>query len=166
LAVTTIDDVGAGVKFVVGENGIRIPTHYVINACGLGSRQLVDTYRGELMDINPRRGQFVVYDRGSSHLVGRILLPIPTKITKGMLVAPTVFGNLLAGPTAEDLPPDQFLATGTTTEGIAAVLASARQMCPALADQPVIATYAGLRCNCAREVTGCDSTTVIRASLR
>ena len=45
----------------------------------------------------PRRGQFVVYDRDSSHLVRRILLPIPTKQTKGMLVTPTVFGNLLAG---------------------------------------------------------------------
>ena len=95
-------------------------------------------------------GQFVVYDRDTYQLVSRILLPIPTKETKGMLVAPTIFGNLLAGPTAEDLPPDQVHATGTTTEGISAVLASARQMCPALAERLPIATYAGLRCNCAQ----------------
>ncbi|MEX0611253.1 MAG: FAD-dependent oxidoreductase [Pirellulales bacterium] len=150
LAVTDIDDAEAVIKFLVGKKGVRIPARYVINACGLGSRQLVDTYHGEAMDINPRRGQFVVYDRDSSHLVSRILLPIPTTKTKGMLVSPTIFGNLLAGPTAEDLPPDQIHSTGTTPEGISAVLASARQMCPALADQPVIATYAGLRCNCAQ----------------
>ncbi len=150
LAVTDIDDAGAAIKFLVDEDGARIPSRYVINACGLGSRRLVDSYHGEPMDINPRRGQFVVYDRDTSHLVSRILLPIPTKKTKGMLVTPTVFGNLLAGPTAEDLPPDQIHATGTTVEGIAAVLAAARQMCPALAERSVIATYAGLRCNCAQ----------------
>jgi glycerol-3-phosphate dehydrogenase len=149
-AVETIDNPGDALKTIVSDDGICITTRYLINACGLGSRKLVDQYRGEPMDINPRRGQFVVYDRDTSHLVGRILLPIPTKITKGMLVAPTVFGNLLAGPTAEDLPSDQVHATGTTAEGISAVLASARQMCPALAERPIIATYAGLRCNCAQ----------------
>jgi L-2-hydroxyglutarate oxidase LhgO len=101
------------------------------------------------MTLNPRRGQFLVYDKQSSSLVSRILLPIPTKQTKGMLVAPTIFGNLLAGPTAEDLPTDYVGGAETTADGLAAVRASAAQMCPALADQPVIATYAGLRCNCA-----------------
>ena len=150
LAVTDIEGAGEAIKVVVCENDFRIPAHYVINACGLGSRQLVEKYRGAPLDINPRRGQFVVYDRDTYQLVSRILLPIPTKETKGMLVAPTIFGNLLAGPTAEDLPPDQVHATGTTTEGISAVLASARQMCPALAERLPIATYAGLRCNCAQ----------------
>jgi glycerol-3-phosphate dehydrogenase len=148
--VTAIDDADAAIKWIVGASGVRIPARRVINACGLGSRKLVDAYSGETMDINPRRGQFAIYDRDSSYLVSRILLPIPTKQTKGMLVAPTIFGNLLAGPTAEDLPPDQVLATNTTAEGVSAVLASARDMCPALANQPVIATYAGLRCNCAQ----------------
>ena len=127
MKVTEIEDSGEAIKIVACENDIRIPARYVINACGLGSRQLVEKYGGELMDLNPRRGQFVVYDRDSSKLVSRILLPIPTKETKGMLVAPTIFGNLLAGPTAEDLPPDQVDATGTTAEGISAVLESARQ---------------------------------------
>lgn len=137
-------------KTLVGTGGVHIPARCVINACGLGSRRLVAAYGGELMDLNPRRGQFVVYDRDCSHLVSRILLPIPTKQTKGMLVAPTIFGNLLAGPTAEDLPPDQPLSASTTADGLSAVRTSARQMCPALHDQPVIATYAGLRCNCAQ----------------
>jgi glycerol-3-phosphate dehydrogenase len=150
LKVVNVEAAGAVIKQVVGEGGIHILARWVINACGLGSRGLVDTYHGERMDLNPRRGQFVIYDRDSSHLVRRILLPIPTPHTKGMLVAPTVFGNLLAGPTAEDLPPDQVHATNTTAEGLAAVRESATQMCPALSNQPVIATYAGLRCNCAQ----------------
>jgi glycerol-3-phosphate dehydrogenase len=150
MTVTDIENPGESIKIVACENNIRIPARYVINACGLGSRQLVERYRGALMDLNPRRGQFVVYDRDCAQLVSRILLPIPTKETKGMLVAPTIFGNLLAGPTAEDLPPDQIDATGTTADGISAVLESARRMCPSLAKQSVIASYAGLRCNCAQ----------------
>jgi glycerol-3-phosphate dehydrogenase len=148
LAITGIEDASATIKVLATDSDLRIPARHVINACGLGSRQFVERYHGEHMDINPRRGQFVVYDRESSRLVSRILLPIPTPITKGMLVSPTIFGNLLAGPTAEDLAPHQVNATETTAEGIASVLASARQLCPGLSDQPVIATYAGLRCNC------------------
>ncbi len=151
LDVSTIDGPAAGIKSVIGTHGgIRIPARFVINASGLGSRKLVDVYDGEQMDLNPRRGQFVIYDRDSSHLVDRILLPIPTATTKGMLVSPTIFGNLLAGPTAEDLPPEDVHATNTTIEGLSAVRESSVQMCPALSDQPVITTYAGLRCNCAQ----------------
>lgn len=138
-----------GVNVIDTECGLRIPARIVINACGLGSRKLVDQYGGAPMSLNPRRGQFLVYDKLAARLVTRILLPIPTKHTKGMLVAPTIFGNLLAGPTAEDLPPDDVDATQTTAAGLAAVRTSAHAMVPAIADQPVIASYAGLRCNCA-----------------
>jgi glycerol-3-phosphate dehydrogenase len=148
--VSGISDAAAPVKFVVAQGGFRIPARWVINACGLGSRRLVDAYGGEPMDLNPRRGQFLVFDRDCANLVSRILLPIPTKHTKGMLVAPTIFGNLLAGPTAEDLPPDCTDATSTTCEGLAAVRKAACEMCPELANRSVIATYAGARCNCAQ----------------
>jgi len=148
--VQRIDQPAAAIKSVVGSQGTSIPTRFVINAAGLGSRQLVEAYAGEPMDLNPRRGQFVVYDRDSSRLVSRILLPIPTQKTKGMLVSPTIFGNLLAGPTAEDLPADDIRATQTTPAGLAAVRENGIQMCPALSDSPVIAAYAGLRCHCAQ----------------
>ena len=138
-----------GLKSIDTAGDLKIPARFVINACGLGSRRLVDAYGGAPMTLNPRRGQFLVYDKQSSHLVNRILLPIPSKLTKGMLVAPTIYGNLLAGPTAEELPADRVDAAETTADGLAAVRASTVQMCPALADQPVIAAYAGLRCNCA-----------------
>ena len=63
----------------------------------LGSRAVADLYGGAPFDINPRRGQFLVYDRQASSLLTRILLPLPTKQTKGMLVAPTIFGNVISG---------------------------------------------------------------------
>ena len=148
--ILRVDHPGDVLKSVVAEEGIRITARYVVNACGFGTRALVDTYDGEPMNLNPRRGQFIVYDRDCSHLVGRILLPIPTEKTKGMLVTPTIFGNLLAGPTAEDLSTDQVQATNTTIDGIAAVRKQSIQLCPALERESVIATYAGLRCNCAQ----------------
>jgi glycerol-3-phosphate dehydrogenase len=98
--------------------------------------------------VNPRRGQFVVYDRNTRPLVRHILLPVPTKQTKGKLLAPTIFGNLLAGPTAEDLPLDAADQTWTTLEGLAEVRAAAERFCPSLRQHLPIAVYAGARCNC------------------
>ncbi len=115
--MTGVGDGGENLKTVCGGGGIELRARFVINASGFGSRKLVDQYHGTPMDLNPRRGQFMIYDRDCRHLVERILLPIPTKQTKGMLIAPTVFGNLIAGPTAEDLPPDQVHATDTTRAG-------------------------------------------------
>lgn len=148
LSVSGVEDADEQVKVIVADGGIRIPARWIINAAGLGARRLVDAYGGAPMDLNPRRGQFLVYDRDCSSLVSRILLPIPTKHTKGMLVAPTIFGNLLAGPTAEDLPADATNASSTTHEGLAAVRASAEALCPALVGRSVIANYAGVRSNC------------------
>jgi glycerol-3-phosphate dehydrogenase len=75
--------------------------------------------------------------------IARTLLPVPTARTKGVLVAPTVYGNVLLGPTAEDVPSRD--ATGTTAAGLAALLAAGRRILPALAAEEVTAAYAGLR---------------------
>ena len=91
---------------------------HVVNACGLGSRAVADLYGGEGFDINPRRGQFLVYDKHAASLTSRILLPLPTAQTKGMLVAPTIFGNIISGPTAEDLPMAVRDDPSTTLEGL------------------------------------------------
>ena len=54
--------------------------------------------------IKPRRGELVVYDKLARSLVNHVLLPVPTAKTKGVLVSPTVYGNVLLGPTADDVP--------------------------------------------------------------
>lgn len=148
--VMAVEDVSRPVKTLVDRAGRRIRARVVINVAGLGSRRLTETYGGRLYDINPRRGQFLIYDKNLGGLVQRILLPVPTATTKGKLVTPTIFGNLLAGPTAEDLPLDQVDAASTTIEELSGVRATALRMCPALDDHRPIASYAGLRCNCAQ----------------
>ena len=91
----------------------------------------------------PRRGELIVFDKVARPLVGSILLPVPTGRTKGVLVAPTVYGNVLAGPTADDI--EDRSDTATTAAGLAAVLTAGHRILPALAGEEVTATYAGLR---------------------
>jgi glycerol-3-phosphate dehydrogenase len=75
----------------------------VINAAGLWGDEVDRRVTGESwFTIKPRKGQFVVYDKTAAALAGHILLPVPTKITKGIVVCRTAFGNLLVGPTAEE----------------------------------------------------------------
>jgi glycerol-3-phosphate dehydrogenase len=76
-------------------------------------------------------------------LVNHILLPVPTKMGKGVLISPTVFGNIMLGPTAENLTDKQ--ATETTAEGIATLLEKGKRILPDLLHEEVTATYAGLR---------------------
>jgi glycerol-3-phosphate dehydrogenase len=133
-----------------GDDGheIRVPggvvrARWLVNAAGLGA-DTVDRMLGCAdFTVTPRRGQLVVFDKLARHLVSHILLPVPTDRTKGVLVAPTVWGNVLLGPTAEDLGDRDD--TATTADGLAGLLAAGERILPALAREEVTATYAGLR---------------------
>ena len=76
-------------------------------------------------------------------LLSSIILPVPTKRTKGVVVAPTVFGNVLLGPTAEDVA--DRADRSTSAAGLSALLADGRRILPGLEREEVTATYAGLR---------------------
>jgi glycerol-3-phosphate dehydrogenase len=133
---------------VVTASGRRIAAKRIINVAGLGSSRISGRYGGEQFDLNPRRGQFIIFDEISRRAVGKILLPIPTAQTKGVLVIPTVFGNLLAGPTAEDFSLDDTTAGDTTIDGLQLMLQGAMRLFPSLKDQPRIGSFAGIRCAC------------------
>ena len=143
-------ELGQARHHLVTTDGHRLPARRIVNAAGLGSRRLADGYGGGAFDINPRRGQFLLFDKSARPLVQHILLPVPTAHTKGVLVSPTIFGNLLAGPTAEDLPLDDPAATHTTVDGIRRVLEGGSRLVDGLTRQPIIATYAGARCACSQ----------------
>ncbi|WP_416960403.1 NAD(P)/FAD-dependent oxidoreductase [Streptomyces sp. Agncl-13] len=118
-------------------------TRHLVNTAGLHADTL-DRHLGHHdFTITPRRGQLIVFDRLARDLIHHILLPVPTALGKGVLVAPTVYGNLLLGPTAEDL--DDKRATGSTAEGLALLREKGARILPALLDEEVTAVYAGLR---------------------
>ena len=116
---------------------------WVVNAAGLHSDEVDRWFGHDGFTVTPRRGELVVFDKLARPLLRHILLPVPTAKTKGVLIAPTVFGNVLLGPTAEDL--DDRADTASTAAGLSALLAQGRRILPALLDEEVTAVYAGLR---------------------
>lgn len=120
-----------------------IHARYIVNAAGLFSDEINAHFGKSSFRVVPRRGQLIVYDKLARSLVNHVLLPVPTSITKGVLISPTVYGNILLGPTAEDLP--DKTATETTTDGLNFLLKKGKQILPQLLNEEVTATYSGLR---------------------
>jgi glycerol-3-phosphate dehydrogenase len=121
-----------------------IRARLVVNAAGLFGDVVDRRIAGESwFTIRPRKGQFVVYDKAAAALVHHILLPVPTKITKGVVVCRTAYGNLLVGPTAED---QEDRDHAVLDQGVLERLVRrAEEIVPALAGEEVTAIYAGLR---------------------
>jgi glycerol-3-phosphate dehydrogenase len=123
--------------------GGPVRARWVVNAAGLRGDE-VDRWFGHAgFTVTPRRGELVVFDKLARPLLDHIVLPVPTAKTKGVLIAPTIFGNVLLGPTADDL--HDKTDTATTADGVRALLAQGRRILPALLDEEVTAVYAGLR---------------------
>ncbi|HEY9497664.1 MAG TPA: NAD(P)/FAD-dependent oxidoreductase [Terrimesophilobacter sp.] len=120
-----------------------VSARWVVNAAGLGS-DLIDRMFGyERFTITPRRGELIVYDKLARPLVNRIVLPVPTSRGKGVLISPTIYGNVMLGPTAEDLT--DRTDTGTSEHGFSYLLEKGERLMPELLQEEVTATYAGLR---------------------
>jgi len=120
-----------------------VRARWLVNAAGLHADELDRMLGHDGFTVTPRRGQLVVFDKLARPLLRHILLPVPTAATKGVLVAPTVFGNVLLGPTAEDL--GDKADTASTAEGLAGLLAKGARILPGLLAEEVTAVYAGLR---------------------
>ena len=142
---------GAAVERVAQADGAHVletsagsvVARWVVNAAGLHADTIDRLFGHDRFTVTPRRGELIVFDKLARPLVRHTILPVPTATTKGVLVAPTVFGNVVLGPTAEDVP--DRAATGTTAEGLASLLGKGRRILPELVREEVTATYVGLR---------------------
>src|SRR5262249_58625092 len=110
-------------QVVTGTGVVRC--RWVVNAAGLYSDTIDAMMGGGEFTICPRRGELIVFDKLARPLLSSILLPVPTARTKGVLVAPTVYGNVLLGPTAEDIPDRGDVAT--TGPGLASLMEAGRR---------------------------------------
>ena len=128
---------------IIASQNESIEAGWVINAAGVFSDSINNLFGHENFKVTPRRGELIVYDKMSRGLINHVLLPVPTATTKGVLVSPTIYGNVLLGPTAEDLP--DKTATNTSSSGLQALLDKGKKILPALLEEEVTATYAGLR---------------------
>ena len=117
-------------------------TRFLVNAAGLRSDELDRMLGHDGFTVTPRRGELIVFDKLSRSLVEHVILAVPTKITKGVLIAPTVFGNVMLGPTAEDVERKDDVLDGRRSR-LPAV--GGGRIVPALLDHEVTAVYVGLR---------------------
>ncbi|MSP50702.1 MAG: FAD/NAD(P)-binding oxidoreductase [Alphaproteobacteria bacterium] len=115
----------------------------VINCGGLAGAR-IDAMAGYTdFVMRPRRGQFIVFDKSARPLLDVVLKPVPAPTYRGILMTPTVFGNILVGPTSEEIEdPDDWRVT---REGLDTLVAAARKMLPRLLEHEVTATYCGIR---------------------
>jgi glycerol-3-phosphate dehydrogenase len=116
----------------------------VINCAGLYGDIVESRLLGAAgFTIHPMKGQFVVFDKAAAKLLSSILLPVPTERTKGILLARTIFGNVLIGPTAEEQKDPERAAVDRKSLNM--LIERAAEIVPALRGVPVTAVYAGLR---------------------
>ena len=121
----------------------------VVNAAGLWSDVLHNAAGGAPVTIRGRRGEYCLLDKKTRGLVRHTIFQLPGKLGKGVLVTPTVHGNILVGPTADDMEDKE--ATETSADGIGRLLAAARRSVPSLPEGRTITAFAGLRAHLVRE---------------
>jgi glycerol-3-phosphate dehydrogenase len=135
-------DVGDEVTSLYTSAG-PIMARWVVNAAGLGADLVDGMFGHSRFTVTPRRGELIVYDKLARPLVEVIVLPVPTTRGKGVLVSPTIYGNVMLGPTSEDI--QDRTATATTEAGLDFLLEKGRVLMPRLLDEEITATYTGLR---------------------
>ena len=123
--------------------GTRLESRFVVNAAGLYADRVAALVGITDFTIRPRKGEEYLLDKRVGGLVRRVIFPVPTEKSKGMLVIPTVDGPVMVGPTAEDVEDRED--TRTTREGLQRVFEHAQRMIPAIRASDVITSFAGLR---------------------
>jgi glycerol-3-phosphate dehydrogenase len=133
----------AGERLALRAGGGDVTCDLAVNCAGLHADFVARLVGDDSFEIYPRKGEFLVFDSPTGRPLAEILLPVPTKRTKGVLVFPTIDGKVVAGPTAHDQEDKDDWAV--RDEGRAEVLAKAVAMLPELEGREPIAAYAGLR---------------------
>lgn len=142
LTPDTDEETGEPIWRLRTNNGEYI-TRYVINAAGVYADKFHNMVSAKKIHITPRRGDYCLLDKQVGNWVSHTIFPQPTKLGKGVLVSPTIHGNLIVGPTAIDIENKE--GTNTTQAGIDDLIAKASDHVRNLPIRQVITSFAGLR---------------------
>jgi glycerol-3-phosphate dehydrogenase len=115
----------------------------VVNAAGLRADDVSRLFGGEEFMIRGRRGQYYLLDRLTRAKPRRVVFPVPTTVSKGMLIVPTVEGTVLIGPTASEVEDRED--TATTGAELEKILMNARNLIPSISEGDIITSFAGVR---------------------
>ena len=121
----------------------KIQAKYVVNAAGLFADKISEIFGGESFTITPRKGEEYLLDRLSPAFPNKVIFPVPSGKTKGMLVIPTVEGTMMIGPTAVEIEDKEDLST--SSNNLEKILHSARRLIPIISERDIITSFAGLR---------------------
>ena len=116
---------------------------YVVNAAGVYADKFHNMVSEKKIHITPRRGDYCLLDKTAGNHVSKTIFALPGKFGKGILVTPTVHGNLLLGPTARDIEDKEGI--NTTADGLDEVITKAGQNVKDIPMRQVITSFAGLR---------------------
>ncbi len=130
-------------SFVVGTNQGDYEAKCVVNAAGVYADQIHNLVSEKKLSITPRRGEYCLLDHTAGQHVTRTIFTLPGKYGKGILVSPTVHGNLIVGPTAADIQDRE--GTCTTRQGVDEILDKCGNTVKDIPMNQVITTFAGLR---------------------
>lgn len=131
------------VFITTSSSGEKVKTEYVINAAGLYADEVAKLFGDNSIKITARRGEYSVLDSNVGGLVKHVLFQPPTSLGKGILVTPTVDGNILVGPNAIDLNSKDDV--DTTTLGQKEIFDGVRNIVPAVDARDTITSFSGNR---------------------
>jgi glycerol-3-phosphate dehydrogenase len=128
---------------IVSSSGKKISARYAVNAAGLYADSVSAIFGGETFTIVPRKGEEFLMDRNARAYTSKVIFPVPSPVSKGMLVIPTVEGTTMVGPTAVATRDKEDSAT--TRDNFEKVFYSARRLVPLVSERDIITSFAGLR---------------------
>lgn len=140
-AVTKIEKTEGGFKVWSGDEFVE--GRVVINCAGVYSDEIAAMIGDTSFDVHARRGEYMLLDRECGDLITHTVFRCPSKMGKGILVTPTVDGNILLGPTAEDI--EDKTDTKTTQAGLDSIRAKATEQVNGVNLGKVITSFTGLR---------------------
>ncbi len=133
-----------GIYTVTSTEGKTVEAKYIVNAAGIYADKIAKMVGDSSFAIKPRRGEYILLDRECGGMVSHTIFRTPSKMGKGILVTPTVDGNLLSGPTSFDITDKED--TSTTEDGLSLVMKQANEnlSCP-IPFGKAITSFTGLR---------------------
>ena len=129
--------------FEIETNNGTYEAKYIVNAAGVYADKIHNMVSADKMHITPRRGDYCLLDKTAGGHVSKTIFALPGKYGKGILVSPTVHGNLLIGPTAVDIEDKEGI--NTTAAGLEEVISKAGASVKNIPMRQVITSFAGLR---------------------
>lgn len=123
----------------------KVSAQYVVNATGVDAFAVASLLKQPPYEMKPNRGEYYLMDKCAGNTVHHVIFQCPTEVGKGILVSPTVDGNLIVGPNSE--PVEGAKETGTTADGLAFVRKMALLSVPGLNWRDSIRNFAGVRAN-------------------